>query len=61
MNGCWPKVKDIEFRDFAINNVFPIIREHSGFVKELANTLLEKQHIFEDEIKTIAKKYMVIK
>lgn len=56
-NGCWPANMDIEFRDYAIHNIAPLIDENFELVKELAFTLLKKEIIYEDEINEIRKKH----
>lgn len=56
-NGCWPQEMDILFRDFAISNVAPLIKNNSELVKELANTLFEKEYISKNHINEIKEKH----
>ncbi|WP_041666815.1 M50 family metallopeptidase [Sulfuricurvum kujiense] len=57
-NGCWPTEMDIRFRDYAIYQIAPLLKNNHGLLKELANTLFEKEIIYEDEIQTIKENYI---
>lgn len=46
-NGYWPATMDKEFRDFAINEVFPILKKANAFPKmeKIVNALLKKKRV----------------
>lgn len=57
VDGCWPRHMDIEFRDFAIKKVFPILYVNILVVQKIATTLCEKNYIEGAQIREIMSKY----
>jgi hypothetical protein len=56
-NGCWPSEMDVQFRNFSISKVAPLLNNNFALLKELAETLLEKEYLAEEQINEIAKKH----
>lgn len=54
-NGCWPKEMDIQFRDFAIYKVAPIVEKNVVALEEIATVLNTNGRIDSDQIKKILR------
>jgi hypothetical protein len=56
-NGCWSSEMDVQFRDFSIYKVAPILKRNFSLLRELAETLLVEEYLSEEQINAIAKKH----
>lgn len=56
-DGCWPSEMDVQFRDFSIYKVAPMLEDNFSLLSELAETLLENEYLSESQISDIAKKH----
>lgn len=52
-NGCWPEKLDIQFRDFAIFKVAPIVERNIAALEAIVKILNENGRIDKDQINQI--------